>query len=252
MAADIDLTKPREEIIKGIANFAAGKSLSFEPGAEYQYSNTNYTLLGLIIEKVSATPLEEFYRWELFDPLKMKSTKLLSLPDAIKFQLSPESTEYPVRYFVTPTGGKPHFTEVKPDYIMVPFADGGVVSTTSDLIKWYKGLHRGKVLSEDSYKLMTKKHYLAPNKVGVTNYTGYGMFISELNNGEVVYHHAGSAIAIRSESGYIPSRQFYYAVISNVMNHIPKEAKDKIDMNLPANQLDIHYFMQAIFNAIGS
>lgn len=250
MAVEIDLSKSREEIIRGIANFAAAKSLSFEPGSQYQYINTNYTLLGLIIEKVSGTSLEEFYRLELFEPLEMKSTKLISLSEAIKFQQSPESTEYPVRYFVTPTGNKPQFTEVKPDYIMVPYADGGVISTTNDLIKWYRGLHRGKVLSEDSYKLMTKRHFLAPNKVGVANYTGYGLFISELKNGEIVYHHAGSAIAVRSESGYIPSKHFYYAVISNVMNYIPKNAQDKIDMNLPANQLDIHYFIQAIFNAI--
>lgn len=250
--AELDLSKPREEVIKGIANFAAVKSLSFEPGSKYEYINTNFTLLGLIIEKVSGTPLEEFYRVELFDPLEMKSTKLISLEEAIKFQQTPQSTEYPVRYFVTPTGGKPHFTEVKPDYIMIPFADGGVVSTTNDLIKWYRGLHRGKILSEDSYNLMTKKHYLAPNKVGITNYTGYGLFISQLQNGDLVYHHAGSAIAIRSESGFIPSKQFYYAVISNVMNYIPKDAADKIDMNLPVNQLDIHYFMQAIFNAIAS
>lgn len=249
-AMKINLDQPVEEIAKDIASFAAGKNLSFVPGTKYEYNNTNYMLLGLVIERVSGKSLAQFYQEEFFEPLGMKSTKLASLEEAIKFQEEPEKTEYPVRYFVTPNGGKPEFNQAKADYIMVPFSDGGVVSNTGDLIRWYKALHGGKVLKPESYKLMTRKHYPGGSKFGKKDYTGYGMFISEMDNGDVVYHHEGSALAIRCESGYIPSRHLFYAIISNVMNYIPQHMEGKIDLNLPQNQLDIRYFRQAIFDAI--
>ena len=65
-----------------------------------------------------------------------------------------------------------------------------------------------------------------------------------------MYYHAGSALAIRGESGHIPCRKFYYSVLSNVMNYIPKEMADKIDLTKPENQLDIHFFVESILNTI--
>jgi hypothetical protein len=56
--------------------------------------------------------------------------------------------EIPSRYFVTPTGGEPQFNLAKHPFTMIPFTDGGVASTTTDLITWHQALHSGKVLSE--------------------------------------------------------------------------------------------------------
>jgi CubicO group peptidase (beta-lactamase class C family) len=250
MELKLDVTKPHQEINKDIINFAASRELAFEPGTEIRYNNTNFVLLGMIIEHVSGKPLGDFYRDELFQPLGMNSTRLGSLEESTGCQKEPESGPFPIRYFVVPTGASPQFNKAKADYIMIPFADGGVVSTAADLVKWHQALHTGKVLSEESYKLMTNRHYEVQDKLGVKNYSGYGLYIAELANGDVVYHHAGSALAIRSESGYIPARKLAYAVISNVMNYIPKEKQGTIDMSLPENQLDIHFFVEAILKAI--
>lgn len=98
---------------------------------------------------------------------------------------------------------------------------------------------------------MITKHYEAPSKEpNVKNYVGYGMFITEMEDDIVIYHHAGNALAIRCESGYIPAKNLYFAVLSNVMNYIPKEMKDKIDVSKPENQLDISYFTKHVFNSI--
>jgi hypothetical protein len=138
----------------------------------------------------------------------------------------------------------------------VPYADGGVISTTRDMIKWYRALNTGKVLSTKSFELMTKKYKEIPDKFGRKSYTGYGVVISTLPSGEEVVYHAGSAVAIRSESGFLSSKpnepgaaDLYFSIISNVMVHIPEDMKDKIDTNDPANQLDIIYFREAIFKA---
>ncbi len=251
MAAPIDITKKYVDIKKDIANFAASKELAFEPGMQHYYCNTNFIFLGLMIEKIRGLDLAEVFKIEIFDPLDMSDTKLISLESAVKYQKTPEQTEFPFRYFVTPNGTKkPVFTPAKASSIMIPYADGGVISSTEDMIKFHKALHSGKILSDESYKLMTSKFYEISNIDGVITSTGYGLYITELSNGTVIYQHAGNAVAIRSESGYIPSKNLYFAVISNVMNYIPKDMIEKIDMNQPINQLDIFYFINHIFNAI--
>ncbi len=253
MGTKLDITKPHTEINKDIANFVASKELAFEPGSEHNYCNTNYVLLGLIIETASGKSLADFYAEEFFKPLGMKDTRLITLAEAVKHQVEPASTNYPIRYFVTPTGTvEPQFNLAKSEFIMVPYADGGVVSTTKDLIIWNKALHSSKIISDDSYNLMITRHYKLPDDPsdGIKKYTGYGLFISELEGGDTVYHHAGKALAIRCESGYIPSKNLYFAVLSNVMNYVPKEMQDKVDMKKVENQLDIAYFTRHIFESI--
>ena len=51
----------------------ARKKLNFAPGTEWQYSNTNYTIAGAMIEKITGQPLMEFLRSRVFQPLEMKS-----------------------------------------------------------------------------------------------------------------------------------------------------------------------------------
>ena len=51
----------------------ARKPLDFEPGTKWQYSNTNYVIAGVIVEKVSGMPLMQFLSQKVFTPLQMKS-----------------------------------------------------------------------------------------------------------------------------------------------------------------------------------
>lgn len=251
MSMELNVDQPHNEVNKQILNFVAQHNLIFDPGSEYKYNNTNYVLLGLIIEQVSGKSLSDFYNEELFIPLNMSNTRLLSLKEAVNGQRDQSVSGMPIRYFVTPQGQNlPQFTKAQNDFIMVPYADGGVVSTTNDIIKWHQGLHAGKIISKESLELMKSKFYELPNKVGQKTFVGYGLFISELENSDLVYHHSGNALAIRCESGYIPSKNLYFAVLSNVMNYIPEEMKDKIDMDNPKNQLDIYYFIKTIFKNI--
>src|SRR5205823_13899922 len=49
------------------------RSLDFEPGTKWQYSNTNYVIAGVIVEKASGMPLLQFLREKVFTPLGMKT-----------------------------------------------------------------------------------------------------------------------------------------------------------------------------------
>lgn len=250
MGMPLNVEQTHEKINKDIINFAASQELRAAPGEKFEYVNTNFVLLGMIIEKVSGKELGVFYEEELFKPLGMKNTRLAKLDEAIKWQKGELVEKLPHRYFVTPTGDAPVMNKADAQFIMVPYADGGVISTADDIITWHKALHAGKVISKESLKLMTTKHYESDKKFGVNTHTGYGLFITELENGDVVYQHAGSALAIRCESGYVPAKNVYYAILSNVMDYVPDEMKDKVDLTNPNNQLDIFFFTQAILNAI--
>jgi CubicO group peptidase (beta-lactamase class C family) len=249
MGAQLDVSLSHREINKQIANFAGDKELSFKPGEKHDYNNTNFVLLGLIIETVSGETAGKFFEKEFFTPLVMKDTKLLGLAETLQHQEDPESMNIPSRYFVTPTGAEPQFNIAKHPFLMTPFTDGGVASTTTDLIKWHQALHSGKVLSAKSYKQMTTGYYDVPGSLGTNSKIGYGLYISELENGDELFHHAGRALAIRSESGCVPKKDLCYAVISNVMNYIPKEMQGKVDMTKEINQLDIIHFTRHVLKS---
>ncbi len=255
MAAEINPDKTLKEITRDIANFAGTTSLSFTPGSNYEYCNTNFIILGLIIEHITKKDLATVYEEEIFKPLGMKHTRLVPLQEAIASQTEDVNTTHPTRYFATPTGFKPYFTVAKygVKFLMIPFADGGVASNVEDLLIWQKALHSGKVLPKKLYKLMVRKHYEIPCQVmGKKHYTGYGIFMIEMDNGEFIYHHSGRAVAIRSESGYIPAKNLYFAVLSNVMEYIPSQLQNLFNLEKPCNQLDIKYFLKYIIENLYS
>jgi CubicO group peptidase (beta-lactamase class C family) len=209
----------------------------------------------MIIESKSNQSLVDFFRKEFFDPIGMKDTFLASIEDVLKYRSGELNDVYPTRYFVTQKGGKPKFTiatsNTKSNFVFVPYADGGVASNAADLIKWNEALHGGRILSEASYNLMTTKYVPSHDQGGLKTHHGYGLFISELPDGQILYHHGGSIIATRMESGYVPESKFSYSIFSNIAAPMLDDGtQSKIDLTLPINQIDITYFRNALLQKI--
>ena len=115
----------------------------FAPGTSSRYSNTNYTLAGLIIEKVSRSTLGAQLDRRIFKPLKLDST---SLPT------TPEITGPHARgYFVMGPQGALDVTNFSPS---IAWAGGGIVSTTSDVTAFYRALLEGRLLPAELMKEM--------------------------------------------------------------------------------------------------
>lgn len=246
----LDLNMSKKEIYKRILQFAASKPLEIPAGKKFKYSNTNFVILGMIIEKVTKKDLNSFFQDEFFKPLNMKSTSFASYSEAARIQKNVVSSNYPIRYFLTPNNSnKPVFTPVTSDFLAVPCADGGIISTPCDLVKWYRALNQGKILSKKSYKLMTTKYFLAKEIDGRKSYMGYGIYLTDLDPKHLMVHYTGKALGIQTEVGYVLPDNFYFAILSNTMIKILPEEKDKIDMSNPLNQLGIIYFRDAIINA---
>ena len=131
--------------------------LDFKPGTKYAYSNTNYIILGKVIETVSHQPYEAYIRAHVFAPAAM--TQTTTIADEARV---PEMA----RGYVYEKGK----TEPAP-----PLADswawsaGNIVTTVADLQKWNAALSSGKVVSAADYALM-----IAPPLLGGGNASQYG------------------------------------------------------------------------------
>ncbi|MDX1923981.1 MAG: serine hydrolase domain-containing protein [Rickettsiaceae bacterium] len=232
-----------------VVEFAAKTPLAAKVGEKYHYSNTNYFFLGLVIEKITGHDLADVFQQEIFQPLEMKDSRLATFQEAIDYQ-DGKMPDYPKRYFVIPGGDNPSYMDAKLDFYVVSYADGGVVSTAQDLVKWNKALHNGKVLSDISYKQMITPYIEDDGDVlfGKTQ-VGYGIKIADIGGGKKIYYHSGMAIGVRSENGYSPSCDLSFALLSNVMP-IQKDPKLQIDFSDSKNQLDIGFLRSEISSII--
>lgn len=116
--------------------------LMWKPGTHMDYCNTNYNLLGLIVERVSGQSYLAFLREHIFTPLGMSSTSTIDQPPPDM------ATGY---YHDKPGQPFQMRAEMHPDF---SFGTGNLVSTTQDLLKWDSGLLGHKVLDEASLRTM--------------------------------------------------------------------------------------------------
>lgn len=187
------------------------KPLNFSPGTQWEYSNSNYTLLGMILEEVTGRPYGDLLRERILIPLGMKDSGLDD-DDLIL----PERAE---GYQPGPKGLVP----VRSQSMSVGWATGSMYSTTADLLRWERGLFGRKVLSASSLKLMT-----TPSK---GNY-GCGVFVSRKDDLEVV-EHGGSIDGFNSYMIYVPADNIAIIVLSNVSGDAPdKMAAKLLDVTL--------------------
>ena len=185
---------PDEEIA-----FFRDKPLDFEPGSKFDYSNSNFILLGAVIEKVSGKKYADLLRERIFEPLGMKDSGL----DSDALVLPKRANGY--------LPG-PHGLEVaRSESMTIPWSAGAIYSTTGDLLKWEHGLFGGKILNADSLKLMTTP--------GKGDY-GLGVFIAN-RDGVRVVSHGGGIEGFNTNLMYAPEKRIAIIVLSNVNGGAP-------------------------------
>ena len=117
------------------------KPLDFDPGTKWQYSNTNYVIAGLIVEKVSGEPLLQFLQQEIFIPLKMKS-----VADTDKAKLGDTDPTGYMRYALGPPRPAP---KEGSGWL---FAAGELAMPAEDLAKWDISIINEALLKPASYR----------------------------------------------------------------------------------------------------
>jgi CubicO group peptidase (beta-lactamase class C family) len=152
------------------------------PGKEMYYSNSGYTVLGWILEKVSGKPFDQYFQEHLFNPLKMTATR--HLMDTVM----PEKT-----------GAQPYRILNSKKYITMSEtlgpkagAAGGWISTAGDLHRFMAALYGGRLIQPQTWKLMQAANGNAP-KQETYRYYAYGLetFANMWLPGATVYGHNG-------------------------------------------------------------
>jgi CubicO group peptidase (beta-lactamase class C family) len=195
-----DAYKRQDHTSEESVGLVRGKPLDFEPGTKFYYSNTNYILLGEIIEHVAGMSYGDFLRRNIFQPVGMTDTGLdndsLILPKrAHGYDRAPDGFRYASTISMT-----------------IPFSAGSLFSTVGDLFKWERALFAGKIISAASLRSMTSP------KLGEY---GMGLFVRTAGGHQIVTHD-GTIEGFESVLSYYPERQLTIVVLSNVRTDAPE------------------------------
>ncbi len=186
-----------EEILKGWAQ----KPLDFEPGTKWQYSNTNYVIAGIIVEKASGTHLLDFLQKRIFDPLEMKSvfdTNSSALPEGA-----------PNRYHRYGLGPMRPAPKEGKGWM---FAAGELAMTASDLAKWDISLMNRTILKPQSYAEMERPVLL---QNGASTQYGLGVSVSLVNSHRVISH-GGEVSGFTAQNAVYPDDHASVTVLTNL------------------------------------
>jgi CubicO group peptidase (beta-lactamase class C family) len=174
----------------------AGYESDFKPGSKADYSNSNYLLLGYIIEDITKKPYKANVNDRIIKPLGLKNTYYYS-------KLNPKRKE---AYSYEWKNKK--WSKIEEWDQSVAFAAGALLSTPTDLTKFIKALFDGKVIKKESLDQMTKIEF------------GYGYGIFSFPFGErKFYGHTGGIEGFSSNLGYHPKEELSISLIQNGDNY---------------------------------
>lgn len=173
--------------------------LNFEPGTQYQYSNSNYFLLAQIVEQAAGMPYEDFVRQRIFEPLGMSRSGFIhELWDADDVALPPAAD---AANFEAPIASG----------VLQGAAD--LVTTAADMDKWLTALRQKTLLSEGSYAEMTQDY--SPDGGSY----GYGLML-HMPNG---VGHTGMLSAYTSLAYTRPDKGYNFFAVSNNKASVTEE-----------------------------
>ena len=211
----------------------------FPPGTAFKYSNSNYILLGYIIERLSGLSYEQYIREHIFVPLGMTHA----------YYDSPEKI-IPNR--VTGYMQRQGDTVINAEYLdpTYAYAAGALVMTVEDLFKWHLGLYRYSILKKESLAKAVTPFVL--NDGQKTKY-GFGWDLDSLD-GSAAIQHSGSINGFSAYEIYLPKENIFVACFSNRMNISTGQAATlaaSIVANLPAVR-DIQLSQEQMSRYIGT
>lgn len=174
------------------------KSINNRPGDVFRYSNSNYILLHLIVEKVSGMSFADFTQKHIFGPAGMTHSQWR---DDYGKVIPGRSQAYEII--------KGKFRTAVPDNAV--HGPGGLLTTAEDLLKWTTFYSGGKLGGQ---ALLDKQIALDTLNDGTTNNYGAGLFLDR-NLAKPIFHHGGATAAYRARLICSPALDLSIAWLSN-------------------------------------
>jgi len=170
------------------------KPLNFQPGEQWSYVNMGFLTLGYLVERISGQTYTDFVRDNIFKPLGMNDSGMISNVDIIPHRAT--------GYWPGDNGIE---NAERPDP-RIGFAAGSLYSTTEDLLRWEEGLFGGKLLSPTAlHKMITP----------FRNDYACGLFAKRVN-GHLMIEHNGNNIGYNADMAYYPEAGLTVIVLANL------------------------------------
>lgn len=174
-------------------------SLEFDPGTKYNYSNSNYFLLGYIIEMATGKTYQQYLEENIFTPAGLHATFYENQEQIIANRASGYSFsngKYRNAGFIS---------------MSTVYSAGALLSTASDLFKWHQALYNGQLIKKETFaKAITPYKFNNGRQVDY----GYGFFI-KTENGINSIGHGGAIDGFRAIEMYYPDQDIFVALLVN-------------------------------------
>jgi CubicO group peptidase (beta-lactamase class C family) len=209
-------------VLKLLEQQGSGK---FAPGSQWEYSNSGYAVLAMIVEKVSGKTFGEFLRERIFVPLHMKNT----------LAYEKGKNEVPYRAYGH-TKDKDGWRETDQSPTSAVLGDGGIYSSLDDLAKWDRALLKHTLLSEAEMQpaLTPVQPTDGPAKFpeGQSVSYGFGWFLDPYRDHQNQLHkrmsHDGDTIGFQTTIQRFPDDKLTIVVLANRVDINPEELALKV------------------------
>jgi D-alanyl-D-alanine carboxypeptidase len=209
-----DLKKDRTKVWTPEEVLSYIKEPYFEPGEGYRYSNTNYLLMAMIMEKVTGESLSVQFKERFWKPLHIENA-YLSIEEEI-----PDNQAHVYGDNFNNDGSHHDLTFLpRASHESIGYGSGGLFMTAEDLAFWCHSLFEGKILNQQSMDEMLQFVSSGLSK----NMNDYGLGVEKFrrknSNGKMAIGHGGANIGTSAYMVYLPKYHLSVVVMINNMNH---------------------------------
>ena len=191
---------------------AARDTLAVKPGTKFIYSNTGYMFAGAIIEKLHGKSYAEALRDEIARPFGLKSLAVCTTDKSGSAESYVRSAQAPPRL-------------VTSNHPSVMLGNGGLCTTASDLAKWNRALHGGRVLSDSLYRAM-----ITPRGAAIAGNYGLGLYVRPEPWGNKVILHEGTTAGYAAALKWYPADSISVVVLYNGVPRPPVDVDALVAM----------------------
>jgi len=187
---------------------------NFAPGEGFRYSNTNYLLMALIIEKVTGSNLSTEFRERFWQPLEIKNAYLSieeEIPDNLAHvfgdNFNNDSSIQDLTYLP------------RASHESITYGSSGLFMTAEDLALWCNALFEGKVLQPQSLNEMLEFREIGFGRKKRGIGLGVERFVKRMSSGETAVGHSGANIGTSTYMVHLPDHHISVVVMINCFNH---------------------------------
>ncbi|MFE5593226.1 serine hydrolase domain-containing protein [Streptomyces sp. NPDC056549] len=191
-----------------LVDLSLGEPRTTEPGVAYKYSNANFVVVGMLIEKLTGRPVSDAYERRIFEPLKLTSTSYVHPDTRIK--------GLHVRGYLHPDAAGDPLVDSTEQTVSWAQSAGAVISSPADLNTFTSALMRGRLLSPAMLDAMTT---VTPTDATKTRFYGLGLRRYDLSCGAQVFGHTGTVQGFYTYAFSTRDGRRSLSAVANTSNH---------------------------------